>query len=159
MKSTPALLALALLPTACGRSENAGNNAAAVNMATNAATREAMANAAPLPEEADAMTANDATGSPTVATDAWIGKWTAPEGLFLTIEPGAKPGSYRLTIRDTLDSQGSYIGTAKGETIAFTRSGKPEMLRAGTGKETGFKYLMDKGDCLIVSPGKEGYCR
>ena len=52
-----------------------------------------------------------------------------------------------------------YAGQAAGETIRFTRNGRALTIRAGSGPETGFKWLAEKTNCLIVVPGKEGYCR
>ncbi len=111
-----------------------------------------------IPEDQDALAAHEGeAGAAPVA--AWAGRWTGPEGLFLDIKPGVKPGAYTLTIKDTLDRQADYAGTARGESIAFTRDGKAETLRAGSGDQTGYKYLAGKQDCLIVTVGKEGYCR
>jgi hypothetical protein len=93
--------------------------------------------------------------------DAWIGRWAGPEGLFLDIagDP-AGSGQYALTIKADLDSRGDrYPGTAEGATIRFARGGKEQTIRAGNGAETGFKWLADKKDCLIVVAGTEGYCR
>jgi len=103
----------------------------------------------------------DGNDSDVVAADGWIGRWTGPEGLFLDIQPATdgKSGAYILTNRDTLDREADYRGVAQGEGIRFRRDGKDLTIRAGTGAETGFKWLADKQDCLIVQPGKEGYCR
>lgn len=111
-------------------------------------------------EDQDALAASDgANAASPVAT--WTGRWTGPEGLFLDIRPapGGKPGRYALTLKDSLDAQGGYAGVARGDFIAFTRNGRPLTIRAGSGDETGFKYLAGKQDCLIVVAGKEGYCR
>ena len=43
--------------------------------------------------------------------------------------------------------------------IRFTRDGKDLTIRPGTGAETGFKWLAEKENCLIVIAGEEGYCR
>ena len=43
--------------------------------------------------------------------------------------------------------------------IHFERDGKDLTIRPGTGAETGFKWLADKENCLIVVAGQEGYCR
>lgn len=100
----------------------------------------------------------DTTGAP---TDQWVGRWTGPEGLFLDIQPSpdGKPGHYAITNRDTLDRERDYAGVADGATIRFTRDGKTLVVRAGTGAESGFKYLAGKQDCLVVVAGQEGYCR
>lgn len=96
---------------------------------------------------------------PSLVTDTWLGKWTGPEGLFLEIKPGAAAGAYTLTLKDNLDTQADYPAQASGDTITFTRAGKGETIRGGTGAETGFKYLAEKRDCLIVVANTEGYCR
>lgn len=109
------------------------------------------------PEPAPAETPDSAP--PSLVTDTWVGKWTGPEGLFLEIKAGATPGAYALTLKDNLDTQADYPAQATGDMITFTRAGKTETIRAGTGAETGFKYLADKRDCLIVVANTEGYCR
>ncbi len=94
-------------------------------------------------------------------TDGWIGRWTGPEGLFLDIarDPAAA-GRYRLTIKADLDGDGDvYSGRADGAAIRFARGGHDVTIRPGRGADTGFKWLADKQDCLIVVPGQEGYCR
>lgn len=130
-------------PASKAKTDNAANGsmAAPVNEAT-------------IMEDGDSM----ATSSPSAVTDGWTGRWSAPEGLFLDITANA-PGRYRLIIMPNLDTQGEYVGMANGETISFERGGVTETIRAGTGAETGFKYLADKTQCLIIKPGSEGYCR
>lgn len=88
---------------------------------------------------------------------AWAGKWIGVEGTFaeITSKPG---GGYTLTMQSDLDSLGTYDGTDAAEGIAFERDGKPLLLKAATGDETGLKYLAGKTDCLMVAQG-EGYCR
>ncbi|WP_150294894.1 hypothetical protein [Sphingobium estronivorans] len=111
-------------------------------------------------EEPDAVNAgaNEAVGLP---TDDWVGRWNGPEGLFLDIQPSpdGKSGHYAIANKDNLDRQGDYAGVAEGTTIRFVRDGKDLAIRPGIGNDTGFKYLAGKTDCLIVVPGKEGYCR
>jgi hypothetical protein len=68
-----------------------------------------------------------------------------------------RAGQYVITI-GSLDGPRTFAGTPTGEGLQFTRDGKTETIRAGGGKETGMKWLMDKTDCLIVQYG-EGYCR
>ena len=113
-------------------------------------------------DDTDSRPGNLAAATPNaVPTDQWLGRWTGPEGLFLDIQSSSdgKPGHYALTNQDTLDRQDDYQGIADGTTIRFVRDGEDRTIRPGTGAETGFKYLADKTDCLIVVPGKEGYCR
>ena len=102
-----------------------------------------------------------ATAEAALPTDAWIVRWTGPEGLFLDIRhaPGGAKGRYAIVNKDSLDRQADYQGIADGATIRFVRDGKDVALRPGSGEETGFKWLADKSDCLIVEAGKEGYCR
>lgn len=111
-------------------------------------------------EDADAMNGADGPVG-RLPTDDWVGRWMGPEGLFLDIQPApdGRPGSYALTNKDSLDRQGDYDGVAEGGMIGFTRDGQALTIRPGSGGETGFKYLVDKTDCLIVVPGQEGYCR
>lgn len=96
-----------------------------------------------------------------VVTDGWAGRWNGPEGLFLDIglAGGTASGRYKLTIKNSLDSQARYEGQAEGDTIRFVRGGRALRIRAGSGAETGFKWLADERDCLIVEADREGYCR
>lgn len=158
MRALSPLLLLPVLLAGCVKSaDNAGNEAAANNMA-NVASVETFdeSDAAPIDNQAGNQSA-DAR----LPTDDWVGKWTGPEGLFLDIQPSpdGKPGHYALTNKDNLDRQGDYPGVAEGTTIRFVRDGKDVAIRPGTGDETGFKYLAGKSDCLIVVKGQEGYCR
>ncbi|MFS0737802.1 hypothetical protein ABC347_12200 [Sphingomonas sp. 1P06PA] len=87
------------------------------------------------------------------------GRWTGPEGLFLTIADGGEPGSYDLVVKGDLDSKGDpFEGRADGDTIVFTRNGKQERIRKASGDETGLKWLAGKQDCVVINPG-EGFCR
>lgn len=93
----------------------------------------------------------------TPPTDQWVGKWVGVEGLVLDIQPGDGPGKYALAVT-LMDGTENYEGTAKGETIAFTRDGKTETVRKATGEQTGLKYLAGKTNCLMIKSG-EGFCR
>lgn len=88
-------------------------------------------------------------------TDSWTGKWYGPEGTFIEIKGSA--GLYRITIQD-LDGPKEFQGTGAGNRISFERNGTTEIIQAGTGAETGMKWLAEKSDCLWVSLG-EGWCR
>lgn len=149
--SLTAPIALTLLLGACGGEPDTMNGATVGN------------NAAPGIESIeDNDSINMAATAPAVLpTDAWVGRWTGPEGLFLDIQPASdgKPGEYAIVNRDNLDREASYSGAADGETIRFTRDGKEWSIRPGTGDDTGFKYLAGMTNCLIVEAGKEGYCR
>ena len=95
-----------------------------------------------------------------VPTNAWVGRWTGPEGLYLDIANVGDEYSGRYTIRNryTLDDEASFEALADKQTLVFTRAGKAQVLRAATGDETAMKWLAGKKDCLMVAPG-EGYCR
>lgn len=153
----PALLGIALLG-GCGKtSDNAAvaNNAAQMDNATGNVEAIEDTDSVAVPANAGAQ---DVGALP---TDEWVGRWTGPEGLFLDIQPSpdGKPGHYAIANMDNLDRQADYGGIADGATIRFVRDGKDLTIRPGTGAETGFKWLADKKDCLIVVKGQEGYCR
>ncbi|WP_269715392.1 hypothetical protein [Caulobacter sp. NIBR2454] len=139
-----ALLAAALLLTlsACGQAADNGAEVA----------KTAPTTTAPSPTPAASPTA-EADLSP------WLGRWNGPEGLFLDIKPGKHPGTVALTLKDNLDSQAEYAGVLEGDAIRFERRGVRESIRFGSGSETGFKYLLEMTDCVVVVAGKEGYCR
>ncbi len=120
------------------------------------------------------------TGSPTGSpaaddkkvsrVDAWAGKWIGVEGTYLVIAkktttpPATAGGSDKAADKYTveianLDGPKTYEGTAKGDTIEFTRDGKTETIKAATGAETGMKYLEKETNCLVVTKGREGFCK
>jgi hypothetical protein len=154
MKPILIFLTVALALGGCGgaQQENAANVANAVDMTA-------------IPEDVDAVALDNgganapAAVADTASTDAWLGRWKGPEGLFLDIRKGGTAGTYGLTLKATLDGQADYVGTAEDATIRFVRAGRTETIHAGTGKETGHKWLAEMGDCLIIVAGKEGYCR
>lgn len=87
--------------------------------------------------------------------DGWLGQWNGPEGTYLQL---ARSGDhYTVTIR-SLDGEATYRGVAAGERIEFVRDGQTESIRAGSGRETGMKWLLEKRDCLVIKEG-EGFCR
>ncbi len=97
-----------------------------------------------------------AAAAPAVAsTDRWLGQWNGPEGTFLQL---SRSGDKLVVKIQSLDGAASYDGVAVGDRIEFQRDGKTASIRAGTGQQTGMKWLADKSDCLIVQTG-EGYCR
>lgn len=109
------------------------------------------------PESPAPVTPEPAPAAATPAgPDAWLGKWTGPEGTFLLLEKRDDHG-YTVTIQ-SLDGRESYPGDAAGRSIEFERDGKTERLRPGSGKLTGMKWLADKSDCLLIQLG-EGFCR
>lgn len=99
----------------------------------------------------------DKTGDKTASkVEAWAGKWTGVEGTYLNITK--KGDKYTVEIAN-LDGPKTYEGTARGDTIEFTRNGKTETIKAATGAETGMKYLDKETNCLVVTKGSEGFCR
>ncbi|WP_157280973.1 hypothetical protein [Pelomonas sp. Root1237] len=102
--------------------------------------------AAPVPASA---------ASASKASSPWVGRWHGPEGTYLEITGG--PGTYSVTVQN-LDGPRNFDAKAGTDTLVFTRDGVLETIRAGSGPETGMKWLADKHDCLIVKSG-EGYCR
>jgi hypothetical protein len=90
-----------------------------------------------------------------VASDAWLGEWTGPEGTFLRIAGGQ--GIYQVTVRD-LDGPRTFAGEGIALGIEFRRDGMRELIRATDGPGTGMKWLTEKHDCLVIRPG-EGFCR
>ena len=139
-------LAALLLLAACARGEDAQplDNVAVDD---NLAEEKALDGAEPA--------ANANAGA--LPTDAWIGKWIGVEGLVLDIQPAGEPGRYVLSL-SLLDGTKSFDGTADGDSIRFTRDGRPESIRAATGAETGLKWLAEKQNCLMIQEG-EGFCR
>ena len=97
-------------------------------------------------------TAGDPPGT---TTDAWLGRWTGPEGTYLELA-GAN-GAYEVTIKD-LDAARTFAGATAGDRIEFQRDGVAESIRATNGDATGMKWLAGKTNCLTIKPG-EGYCR
>lgn len=87
--------------------------------------------------------------------DKWLGHWNGPEGTYLVL--ASRGGQYVVEIK-SLDGLAAYEGVAAGDRIQFKRDGRTESIRAGSGKETGMKWLLEKTDCLIINEG-EGFCR
>ncbi len=88
---------------------------------------------------------------------SWAGKWTGPEGMFVTIT-AAEPGKYKLEMQSDLDTKGTYDGSDSEHGIQFARGTEKLSLTRASGDETGLKYLAGKKECLKVKDG-EGYCR
>ena len=100
------------------------------------------------PTTAPAASANN-------VTDRWLGQWNGPEGTYLLL---SKSDDQYVVKIQSLDGPATYEGVAAGDRIEFKRDGKTESIRAGSGKETGMKWLLEKRDCLIIKQG-EGFCR
>jgi hypothetical protein len=111
------------------------------------------------PAEPEALPAAEAPAAKMAApaTDAWLGKWTGVEGNVLDIVQGVAPGHYKIA-EGTLDGPLNYDGVADGATIKFEQDGKAQAIKAGTGAETGLKWLAEKQNCLVIESGR-GFCR
>ncbi len=151
MRIAPLFLAAAILLSACSK-QPAENNAAAADNGLAMDIEEVPANEGPSTGATD-LPADEAGA----ATDAWVGKWTGPEGLVLDIAKTATSGRYDVKVT-LLDGAGSYTGTADGDVIRFSRAGTQETIRKATGDETGLKWLAGKQNCLVIKQG-EGFCR
>ncbi len=88
--------------------------------------------------------------------DALAGRWPGPEGTFLSVTK--KGDKYSIEIAD-LDGPKTYEGTARGDVIEFTRNGKIEAVKAASGADTGMKGFEKETNCVVVTKGKEGFCR
>jgi hypothetical protein len=88
-------------------------------------------------------------------TDEWFGQWIGPEGTYLLL---SRNGDKYVVKIQSLDGPAPYLGVANGDRIQFERQGKTESIHAGSGEETGMKWLLDKKNCLIIKTG-EGFCR
>ena len=87
--------------------------------------------------------------------DKWLGHWNGPEGTYLVL---SRRGNQYVVEIKSLDGLATYEGAAAGDRIQFERDGGAESIRAGSGKETGMKWMLEKTDCLIIKEG-EGFCR
>jgi hypothetical protein len=93
--------------------------------------------------------------SPDNSPDKWLGQWNGPEGTYLLL---SKKGDRYVVKIQSLDGPDVYEGVSTGDSTQFMRDGKTESIHAGSGEETGMKWLLDKEDCLIIKRG-EGFCR
>lgn len=109
--------------------------------------------------------------SPTVANpdeaavQKLMGKWDGPEGTFISVteKKGADgkqqlPRKFDIEIKN-LDKTEKFEGTAKAGMIEFFRNGKTETVKTATGPETGMKGFEKETTCVVVTKGKEGFCR
>ena len=83
------------------------------------------------------------------------GKWTGPEGTYLSVTNLG--GFYEVRIKD-LDAEKMFPAQAENGNLTFTRDGIKETIKPGDGAATGMKWLADKKNCIVVKMG-EGYCR
>ncbi len=88
-------------------------------------------------------------------TDKWLGQWNGPEGTYLLLSKS--DDKYVVKIQ-SLDGAQTYEGVSSGDRIQFERGGKTESIRAGSGQETGMKWLLEEKNCLVIKAG-EGFCR
>ena len=121
------------------------------------------ASSTPTPTPVAVQSASPATASPAAPADAakskvdaLVGRWPGVEGTFLNITK--KGDKYSIEIAN-LDGPKTYDGTAKGDVIEFTRNGKTETIKAGSGAETGMKGFEKETNCVVVTKGSEGYCK
>lgn len=119
--------------------------------------------ASPSPAASASPAASPATspaGSPvtsgTSKADSLVGRWTGPEGTYLNVSKSGE--KYSIEIKN-LDASKTFEGTAKGDTIEFTRNGKTETIKAATGAETGMKGFEKETNCVVVTKGSEGFCK
>lgn len=99
-------------------------------------------------------------GSPAAAStskvDALVGRWPGVEGTYLNVSK--KADKYSIEIAN-LDGAKTYEGTAKGDVIEFTRDGKTETIKSASGADTGMKGFEKETNCVVVTKGKEGFCK
>lgn len=103
--------------------------------------------------------ASSPAGSPATnasRVDSLVGRWTGPEGASLNITKKGDKYSIDITGRNGAKT---FEGTAKGDTIEFTRDGKTQTIKAGTGADTGVKGLEKESNCVIINKGSEGFCK
>lgn len=93
---------------------------------------------------------------PSSLPENWLGLWRGPEGTSLLLSK-TSPNRYEISIR-SLDGVATYPGVSDQGEITFIRAGQSERIRAGSGRDTGMKWLLDKNSCLVIRPG-EGFCK
>jgi hypothetical protein len=105
-----------------------------------------------LPQPSASSVIEDASAPP----ESWLGPWIGPEGTSLLLSR-TSTNRYDITIR-SLDGVATYPGVWAHDEIEFTRAGQAEHIRAGTGRDTGMKWLLEKNNCLVIRLS-EGFCR
>ena len=115
-----------------------------------------VASVSPAASLASSPTAGPATGATAGKADTLIGRWPGAEGTYLDISK--KGDKFAIEIKD-LDKAETYEGTAKGDVIEFTRKGKTETIKTASGVETGMKGFEKEANCVVVTKGKEGFCK
>ena len=99
------------------------------------------------------------TGSPVAGAskvEALVGRWPGVEGTYLDV--AKKADKYTVEVKN-LDGAKTFEGTAKGDTIEFTRNGKTETIKAASGVETGMKGFEKETNCVVITKGSEGFCK
>ena len=88
--------------------------------------------------------------------DSLAGEWPGKDGAVLRVEK--KGDKYEIEIK-TKEGSKKFEGTAKGDSIEFTRNGKIELIKAATLEETGIKWLSGEKTCVVINKGSEAFCR
>lgn len=136
--------------------------ATAIGLAACSDQPEVKAPASPTPAATSSPAASPATSPSAVPAangakvDSLVGRWPGVEGTYLNISK--KGDKYSIEIAD-LDGPKTFEGTAKGDTIEFTRNGKTETIKTATGAETGMKGFEKETNCVVVTKGSEGFCK
>lgn len=89
------------------------------------------------------------------SVQSWKGRWNGPEGTYLQVDPGVENCYVRI---HNLDAAHTYLCSLREDALVFMRNGELEALRAGSGEDTGVKWLQSENNCLVVRWG-EGFCR
>jgi hypothetical protein len=88
--------------------------------------------------------------------DSLVGRWTGEGGAYLNVARKGEKFSIEIA---NVGGPKTFEGTAKGDTIEFTRNGKTETVKDATGAETGVKGFEKETDCVVVTKGSEGFCK
>jgi hypothetical protein len=88
--------------------------------------------------------------------DTWLGRWRGVEGTYLDL---ARAGDRHVVTIADLHGPRRYPGAAVGDRLEFVREGRTESIRPATGTETGMKWLAGETNCLVITVGREGFCR
>ncbi|HUR98835.1 MAG TPA: hypothetical protein VMZ26_12285 [Pyrinomonadaceae bacterium] len=113
----------------------------------------------PVPAASASAAASPATspvGTGNAKADSLIGRWPGEGGAYMDITK--KGDKYSVEISN-LDGPKTYEGTGKGDVIEFTRNGKTETVKAGSGADTGMKGFEKETNCILVTKGSEGFCK
>ena len=110
-----------------------------------------------MPSSSPVVSPSPATGVNVAGkADSLVGRWPGAEGTYLNI---TKKGEKYVVEIANLDGPKTFDGTAKGDVIEFTRNGKTETIKAGSGAETGMKGFEKETNCVVVTKGSEGFCK